>query len=285
MSPKRHGIAIACALAASSCTLLVAIDDDVSSGSAEISDSGTREEHEAPDADAEPPNETLPPNALELLLEADDASLTVVNGRVSVWRDTSPGAHSALQALEYARPELVDLGGFRALRFDGVDDHMTLSVPINGLTGATFAVVSVSAVDHAPGASGIRHALLFWNESASWGNTYLSPFQTSVHFRFGTAQVDNLPSFVRPSPSTSRSITIAIHDGTRDSLYVDGSLVLEQSGKLVTIAQTKDPLWIGRGYMDTYFAGDVLAVVVYTRALGDEDRGALERYLRARHGL
>jgi hypothetical protein len=170
------------------------------------------------------------------------------------------------------------------VRFDGASDFMSFVVPMNGLTGATLILVASAAQDYTGDWNGTANAPLFWDETAYWGCVHLSPFQSSVKYRFGTTQTNNLPAFARPvSIGAGLSITTAVKNGTTESLFVNGSKVLTQSGKYSTINSIAGTGTLGRGYNSTYFAGDIAEVLVYRRALSDAERAQIESYLISKY--
>jgi hypothetical protein len=229
----------------------------------------------------------VPTQSLQLWLKSDRG--TILNGStVSQWNDQSGNSRHAVQATSTSQPTLVThvLNGRPVVTFDGFDDFMTFALPVNGLTGMTIFLVSANSVGMDGAWNGVENAPIFWNEEpAGWGTVHLSPFQTLVKFRFGTGQIGNMPTYVRPSSiGATYSITVAKKDGTTDSLYVNGALVVNEGGKFSQIAATRDTGNIGRGYNDnTYFPGQIAELLVYTRALSDEERQGVERYLNGRY--
>jgi len=132
--------------------------------------------------------------------------------------------------------------------------------------------------------NGVRNAPLFWNETASWGTVHLSPFLNVVRYRFGTGQSQNLPTYKLQDPAANRyRIVMAVKDGSRESLFVDGVNVLNQSGKLPAIQNVQDIGNLGRGYQNTYFKGEIAEVLVYAKALSSAERDQLTAYLEARY--
>jgi hypothetical protein len=133
--------------------------------------------------------------------------------------------------------------------------------------------------------TGPQNATLFWPETASWGVTYLGAFQGRVNGRIGAGQTNNNLLYTRPSNiGGGYTRTSLLHDGPTgtDVLYVNGSAVLTQTGKLSTIRQVQNTLWLGQGLSSTYFNGDIVEVLVYTRTLGAAERQQVETYLRRR---
>ena len=165
--------------------------------------------------------------------------------------------------------------GKPVLRFDGANDFLSFNLPVNGLAGMTIFLLSNSRAATGGGSSQAGNAAIFWNETTSWGTVYLSPFQNQVNFRFGTTQVNNRHIYTRPAPiGTNYSITVSKKDGTTDMLAVDGALVVSASNKLASITSCRDTGNLGRGYNDdTYFAGDIMGVLVYARAVGSGAAG------------
>ena len=228
---------------------------------------------------------SLPPAPTGMALWLDASiSVTSNNGRVSAWADRTGSDLRATQSQVGSQPTLMTGSGNPAIRFDGVSSWLSVAFPINGLTGITIFLVSSNAVDSTFG-WGVN-AAMSWNESVMWGATFLGPFQTNVMYRFGTAQVENAPAYNRPYDIFSTtSLTEMVKDGQTDSLYVNGTLVQSQSGKLPSISGTLDALSLGLGLGQTYFAGDIAEIIIYRGALSDAERNQVETYLMAKYVL
>jgi len=79
-------------------------------------------------------------------------------------------------------------------------------------------------------------------------------------------------------------------DGPRQELWVQGTLAAAGKDKTYPIAHTADTATIGAGNESRmpppkYFAGDIAEIIVFTRALNDAERDAIERYLRGKYGI
>lgn len=230
----------------------------------------------------------VPENALALWLRAD-AGIVLNGSTVAQWSDQSGNNRHAVQASGGSQPLLRPgaLHGQPALRFDGTNDFLTFNLPVNGLTGMTVFLVAANTLNQTGGSSQAEQCALFWNEAAYWGTLYLSPFQGSVCARFGTGQSGNRMVYPRPVPAGSNfTLSTAVKDATSDSLFVNGTRVLSEGGKLGTIAACRDTGNVGRGFDDnTFYAGDMAEVLVYTRALTVSERQAIEAYLSRKYGL
>jgi hypothetical protein len=79
-------------------------------------------------------------------------------------------------------------------------------------------------------------------------------------------------------------VTRAVHDRTTDSLYVDGLRVLSQTNKNPTLSGTSGDGYIGRGFNNTYFNGEINEILVYNRVLSADEAASVEKYLRNKFG-
>ena len=79
------------------------------------------------------------------------------------------------------------------------------------------------------------------------------------------------------------SLSVAKKDVNTDTLYVNGTAVVSQGGKLAVMNGIRGDAYLGRGDSNTYFNGHIAEVLVYTRALTDADRQSIEAYLRAKY--
>jgi hypothetical protein len=107
-----------------------------------------------------------------------------------------------------------------------------------------------------------------------------------VNFRFGTTQVGNNPSYRRPTTiGGDFSLTTAVHNQGTDSLYVNGTKVFQQSGKLPALGGTDGTGFLGRGVNNTYYNGEISEVLVYDRVLKDKEMQTVTSYLETKFGL
>jgi hypothetical protein len=233
----------------------------------------------------------VPTPGLKLWLKAD-AGITADAARVAKWADQSASKIDAAQEEPDSRPTLVNnaIAGKPVLRFDGVDDYMTFTLPVNGLSGMTIFLVAANSEDRSGGVGEgcncrAQNCAIFWNETTSWGTVYLSPFQSQVNWRFGTTQTGNWPLYTRPAAiGNAYTVTVSKKDGATDSLYINGQPVMSEGGKEPAIDGCQDEGNLGRGYNDdTFFPGDIAEVLVYDRALPDAERQAVEQYLIAKY--
>ena len=223
---------------------------------------------------------TPPTTDLSLWLQAD-AGVTLNGATVSEWADQSGLSHNAYQSADTSQPTLVTTAlGKAGLRFDGVNDFLLFTNNIDGLFGLTiFLVANNSSPAQTGGTAYSDSPAIFWNETASWGWVFLSPFQTNVNWRIGSTIANNNERYARPaSIGAGYSLTALVKNSDVETLYVDKTLARTVSGKAFTTFGVREDGYLGRG-QSTYFAGDILEVLVYNAALSDTDRQTVEAYL------
>ena len=261
-----------------------------------------------------------PPSAGLLLWLRAGVGVTLENGRVSAWADQGGGAPAAMANTDQ-RPTLVPnvLAGKPIVHFEGGRQALQRVVPINGLTQMTIAFVNATPslwkddpnewchhtgcdpkagagarVVSETGCSGTYQHVLWWDGIGDWTGVYLSPKQEEIGFRFGNGQktyspnpcnMAHDPSVAWPRPQSiaqSFSLTVAVHDGTTNRLYVHGQKVSETpTPGGAAIVKAGDRLDIGNGFgwvEGTNRGGDIGEVIVYDRALPDDERTTLEAY-------
>ena len=205
---------------------------------------------------------------------------------LAAWPDQSGNGHDAAQTVAANVPSPVRDGNYckPAVSFNG-NQYYNFNLPIGGWQQMTVFMVAKSAVDPAAGSYASFSSAMLWNENAAWGNTFVSPYQGSEAFRFGTTQVGNQPIYSRPATiGQDFTITRAVHNSDTDSLYVNGLLVLRQGGKLPVLAGTSGDGYLGRGINNTYYNGEISEVLVYNRVLTVEEAASVESYLRNKFG-
>ena len=230
---------------------------------------------------------SIPTGDLNLWLKSD-AGATLSGSSVSRWANQAGSGSDAEQTVAANQPELVAnaINGLAAVNFDGTDDFLAFTLPINGLTGMTIFLVTAATQDVEPPFPYCQNAAIFWNESGSWGTVHVTPLQQNVWIRFGTGKTQTLPvKFDFPAAKADEfTITTAMMDGAQDYLYIDGELVLENTKPNGELGSNRDIANIGRGYNDdTYFPGMVAEVLVYTRTLSDAERQEVEAYLNSKY--
>jgi hypothetical protein len=76
-----------------------------------------------------------------------------------------------------------------------------------------------------------------------------------------------------------------MHSGTTDSMWFNGQSVASYQGKLESINNVGNTALLGHGPDNTFYAGDVSEVIVYSRALSTSERQTIEQYLTTKYHL
>jgi hypothetical protein len=289
--------AVAVVAAAGRCA--VAVDDDTARIDAFAGEVRVREADAAPSSAATlvAPGTiwrafaaSLPREGLLAWLRADDAELDPA-GAIAAVPDRAGLVGAARQEDPARRPLRVRLGEGAAMRFDGVDDALGFTCAIDGLPAMTVIVAALPRLDLPPQVNS-THAAVFWDETAFWGHVYVSPFRDAIAWRFGTGAIGNRQEWRRPAALGEVSVTTIVKDGTSDVLRVDGVEVQRLRGKLPHLGACAATGWLGMGRESgldhspgppTAWAGDLAEVLVYGRALSDDELRCLEQRLIHRY--
>lgn len=234
------------------------------------------------------PANQVPRSGLKQWLRADRVNITtgpvIALGNVISWPDQSGNGSDAIPPNQSLAPMSFKDGPHckPVVSFNG-GQRLGFNLPINGWTGMTVFMASQAYADAS--GSGTNQALL-WNQTAAGGVTSFTPAQTHTYFRFGTTQANNQPVYTRPfNIGGDFNVTTAIHNGSTDSLYVNGLLVLQQSGKLLSIAGASAGATIGAGLNNTSFTGNIGEILIYDRVLNTQERELVEHYLLSKYGV
>ncbi|WP_200381862.1 LamG-like jellyroll fold domain-containing protein [Thiococcus pfennigii] len=238
-----------------------------------------------------PPPE-LPADDLVLLLDAGTAALERVDGsEVTTWRDVSGRGHDAFTAAGRA-PTLVAgvLGGDAVLRFDGVDDYLSLPAGFADFTeGLTLFVVARPTVVQ----GGAKLLLLgngagaenvgFGRNGGGAGLQYFTTNGGGSYGWFGTdaALADGeaaVYGVVQGGGVADATVTATV---SKNGQAVGGGPVY------VPPVATRASNYLGRSYWgsDGYFQGDIAEVILYDRALSPDEQALVHAYLAEKYEL
>ncbi|MGA8593153.1 MAG: LamG-like jellyroll fold domain-containing protein [Bryobacteraceae bacterium] len=202
---------------------------------------------------------------------------------VSAWPDQSGSGNNASVPASGSGPVSTLDGGncTPVLSFNG-SQSLNFNLPVDGWTGMTVILASQAYAD----GTGSSNAALFWSQNEGWGETFVSPFQTSVWYRFGTGHPGHQPNYSRPANiGGDFSITTTVHTTTLDSLYVNGTLAQQEGAESAQILGSAITGSIGSGHGNTFFTGNIGEILIYNRALSDTERENVEHYLIGKYGV
>ncbi|MBL9191582.1 MAG: fibronectin type III domain-containing protein [Opitutaceae bacterium] len=201
---------------------------------------------------------------LKLWLRSDD----LVPGAVTSWVDQSVNGNHATQATSTRRPLAVAsaVNGYSAVRFDGIDDSLSLPNVLGGATaGEIIAVVKARPLP-APK----------FNRLWSFGSALGSSYWAGARYEdFGTNQ-DNLHPG-SPLSTEYHIASVSIGAGLL-SERVNGLLNWSRTGAAVAF-RTDPQLGGSLTDLNTVFNGDLVEVFVYNRVLSQSERDSVSSYL------
>lgn len=217
---------------------------------------------------------------------ADMGTLTQSGGFVSQWNDKSGHGRHVIQPASVNQPStgVATINGKNALRFDGTTDFLYLTAPFVYAAGAA----TVFAVHKANSSNGMG--------LVAEGNTGSAiPVASIVGSGTVAGKFDDVRTFFRNDANTvvhqvehnasvfngDPAISVIRDTGSDVRVYANGladnSKPYTRSGTL-----TLNSFSVGavrRNTVSGYFNGDVAEIIIYTRALTDEEINRVGRYL------
>lgn len=229
------------------------------------------------------------PDGELLHLSADTGVTTDETGAVSAWADAD-GTYTLTQSTADAQPTMVTESGVTSIRFDGNDDYLGTDTfeNVTGDSEMTIILVGRQTVDQVPvDPNGDLSPAVSMPENASWGGVILTPKVGSVLARFGVGAKgsNGITTYYRPVEETQLSTTVAVKDGTTETIYVNGSSqVYQAGGRAETITNTAAQLYLAKGRnVGTYFKGDIAELLIYDRALTEAEILSASKYLQNKY--
>lgn len=231
----------------------------------------------------------VPVDGLGIWLSADHG-VTLADDGKSVLEWESQWTNAVLKPTNAdTAPQLsVNEHGAPTLTFDGVNDILSYEgVDFNDKSELTIIMVTkYSGPSNGLEGYGDRYAALFVPETGSWGSVIVSPYHDQVITRFGAGQSRGFNRYVRPSVISSSTITTAVKNGTTEYIYVDGEKVGESTDRFEKTANNGTTLYLGKaisGGTDFFYKGTISEVLIYDRALTEEEISSVNEYLEQRY--
>jgi hypothetical protein len=227
-----------------------------------------------------PPSDLPVRKDLALWLRADRGVTADEQGRVSAWADTSGQSHQATMKELARRPTLARdaLNGKPSLRFSGNGQFVRLAGQV--ITSQQYSIFAV-ANDKANGS----HREIFSNWNGAAGNSINSLFLGTTadnDVRFS----DNFPLAGKLQQREQHFLLAAISGSDGAAVYQNGVPLAQRRTPLAT-RNLKTPYVIGQqGNINAeYWNGDIAELVVFNRALSDQELRQVTRYITNRYAL
>jgi hypothetical protein len=212
---------------------------------------------------------------------ADDGA-QVRGPRVEAWVDRAGSSAAATQAAPERQPSIARnvLPGHDAVRFDGVDDCLSVPQSPTATAGVTAILIASSdRIDPQPPTPTPGAALAL--DAADPSTYWIHPAQAWVLAGLGAPQPMR---HQRREPIGEAVSWAMLHiQGASQALYVEGSPVTmryaRSTGRLGASAL------IGCGPDGGAFAGSIFEVLIYDRPITPTERVRVAQYVRGRYGL
>ena len=223
-----------------------------------------------------------------LLLHIDAADAAVQAGEKVSELNSRVNGYVAKQSNVGNKPELIDCGGFYALRFDG-DDMLVVNdfLSLEGHRDLTVAAVSRSNEKSAGGDDWCnRQSLIMINETGGYGAIFVGSYQEDIRARIGIGTGNNFESYIvkakRSEPTDGFTTTIVIKEGKKQTVYANGEIIYSEENGREKISNTDNTeLRIGTGI--TGFNGDIAEILIYDAALTEEQIASINRYFETKY--
>lgn len=216
----------------------------------------------------------VPMDDLLTWLRADAGIVQSATHAVSAWTDLSGHGNDAKQSSPSNQPQSVAsaINNEPVVHFDGGSSF--LQFPADLLSGLTAGEVLI--VLRSSGSAGSAQGL--WNLSDNNGELF--PWvDGSLYETFGA------PSRYGPILTTVPLDRCNLYEVSAApgvwTMRLDGSIVARNNGNTPSFAG--NTFLLGRNAYGNYFAGDVAEMLIFSRALSDNDRQIWEHYLNAKY--
>jgi hypothetical protein len=221
----------------------------------------------------------VPEEGLELWLRADHG-VVEVGEYVATWKDSSAKGRDATQTATNYRPKLVKdaMSGHSGIVFDGTDDYLRLPA-IDADFGAGVSIFAVALQQSAVECDGIFEA----SNGSEIDDLHLGDWKGAPIYEVGTPF---LHASEAPTVFGQPELLVAVHQKSGVAQLRRNSSGLAESTFELPPLVTREEVFIGRSlYAECgTWDGGIAEVLVYSRAVGDEELVQLETYLQKKWG-
>lgn len=222
--------------------------------------------------------EFLPTEISNLSLWLDASKITGVDGgTIQQWNDLSGNNNHAIQMNLANKPLLKTgvLNGFPVVRFDGIDDYLTIA---SQTYGNELSIFIVSKINQA------KESYIYDGGYNSSGSFLLMTSATAGQIQFATYSTGIMStSFDCYVNDKFRLLDIVRKSNTDITLNENGSKLETLNTSSVTISSDVKNHNIGfatqRNKAGTYADMDVAEIIIYKKALTDSERMKVQNYL------
>lgn len=238
-----------------------------------------------------PPSTAVPSNGLLLHLDASALAQQLAAGsQVTRWPDTSGNGNDAVAAVDAPTLIASSINGRPAVRFDGVNDSLSLPGGFSDFTSgmSVYVVLRPSVLRNGfkiliLGNGANRQNIGFGRAGAASGLQYFTDSSSGAVTWFNTSSglvADEAALFaVRQDGGVANS--------TSYGTVSKNGIVLFGQNMYVPPVTARGANHIGRSYwnVDGLLQGDVAEILVYNRQLSDTEQASVHSYFADKYGL
>lgn len=220
------------------------------------------------------------------LLTSFDDGISVDNSQIATWHNnisklSDNQNDDATQSISSSQPLFIENafnGAIPAVRFDGVNDYLLFNG--NALINTDYTLIAVEQRRAQPGYRfiggtypGSQSAILFgyWSHSAVFNGHYGGQVVSYA--------IDN---YTHPIP---RIHTYQTSSSSGKKYWLNSGNNPDASNSSYTDNLTRfDGAAIGRSFSN-FFNGDLAEIIMFNRALNDNERKSIERYLSKKYNI
>jgi len=237
---------------------------------------------------------TLPLNGLSLWLKADEGITKDSNDHVSGWSDQSESANHALQETGLRQPLWVEnaIHGKPVVRFGG-SHFMSFANDVSLRPNHLSVIALVKPNAMTPGQALLSHDYRgdgTWNAPfASYCFSAVGPSGNHPASAITISGIAGLLEDTAPTMTDQMHLIAWSYDGADQKIHRNGYMTgsLATTGNVDYSVGSASPTLGSRSEASPgdFLDADVAELVVYDRALGDEERMAIESYLIEKYAL
>jgi hypothetical protein len=221
----------------------------------------------------------VPEDGLELWLRSDQG-VVEVGGVVATWKDSSSHQRNATQSEAGARPKLASdaMAGSSAVVFDGVDDYLQLPALDADFTGGV-SIFAVALRNEADECAAVFEA----SNGSEVDDLHLGVWQGVPIYEVGAPYFHAVSA---PKLFGQAALLTAVHYADVHAHVRRNSQSLGELDLELPPLVSRSEVFIGRSLYTncTTWSGAIAELLVYSRAVSDQELVEIETYLQKKWG-
>ncbi len=216
-------------------------------------------------------------NNCSLWLKADAITGLTNYAGVGIWSDSSGWTNNATQTTANNQPLYITnaINGLPVVQFNGTSSYFNLTDFMNGVTGAEAFVVLKAAV-----AQPSQDSPLWKFGDSNQGGCGFPETDGSIADNFGSTTT--YYAGVQPQPLTQYNVYEVSSQNNGLAAWINGILFYQANNN--TVEWNASPT-LGSVYGESFFAGNIAEVLVFSRVLTPSERTMINTYLNGKYGL